>query len=97
MLFKLFCCTGTRGIVYPHDPRHDDVDLGLEHGNCVQTNTSNARRDRRRARAFGSSSAQQVQVANVKMFVPQSRSRGHNIHSERVIDAKPTCNRALPS
>ena len=30
----------TRGIVYQHDPRHSDVlvkDLGLEHGNSVQT------------------------------------------------------------
>ena len=29
-----------RGIVYQHDPRHADVlvkDLGLEHGNSVQT------------------------------------------------------------
>ena len=31
---------GKRGIVYQHDPRHADVlvkDLGLEHGNSVQT------------------------------------------------------------
>ena len=31
---------GKRGIVYQHDPRHVDVlvkDLGLEHGNSVQT------------------------------------------------------------
>ena len=31
---------GKRGIVCQHDPRHDDVlvrDLGLEHGNSVQT------------------------------------------------------------
>ena len=41
---------GKRGILYQHDPRHGDVlvkDLGLEHGNSVQT-TANTRCDRRR-------------------------------------------------
>ena len=76
-----------RGIVYQYDPRHVDVlvkDLGLEHGNSVQT--SNTRRDRRgRVRTIESGSLTQIQVTGCQMFVPQSRSSRHNIHCEQAV------------
>ena len=57
----------------------------------LRVNTSNARRVRRRARAVGPSSTQQIQVASCEMIVPQSRSSGHNIHCARIMskNAKP--------
>ena len=49
-----------RGIVYQHDPRHVDVlvkDLGLEHGNSVQTPVTHDATEKRGARVVESSSA----------------------------------------
>ena len=82
-----------RGVAYQHDPRHPDVlvkELGLERGNSVQTPVTHDATEGE-GRAVGSSSAQQVQVASCKMFVPQSRSSGHNVLCERVMseDVKP--------
>ena len=66
--------------MYQHDPRHVDVlvkDLGLKHGNSVQTPaTSDVTEE--------SSSAPQVQVTGCQMFV-QPRSSRPNIHRERVV------------
>ena len=81
---------GKLGIVHQHDPRHVDVlvkNLGLEHGNSVQTPATHGA-TRIRARVAGSSSAQQVQVASCKMFVPRSRSSGHDTHCERVLSKR---------
>ena len=68
---------GKRGIVYQHDLRHVDVlvkDLGLEHGNSVQTPATPDVTEGGRVGTIGSSSASQVQVTGCQMFVPQSSS-----------------------
>ena len=76
-----------RGIVYQHDPRHVDVlvkDLGLEHGNSVQTPATPDVTEGR-VGTVESGSASQIQVTGCQMFVPQSRPSRHNIHCERVV------------
>ena len=59
-------------------------DLGLEHGYSVQTPATHDATEEE-VRAFGSSSAQQVQDASDNMFAVQSRSSGRNIHGARVV------------
>ena len=79
---------GRRGIVYQHDPRHVDVlvkDLGLEHGNSVQTPATHDATEEEGARAVESRSAQHVQVIGCTMSVLQSRSSRDNVHCERVV------------
>ena len=73
-----------RGIVYQHDPRHVDVlakDLGLEHGNSVQTPATPDVTEEEESEPL----SQQIQVTGCQLFVPQSRSSRHNIHCERAV------------
>ena len=59
-------------------------DLGLEHGNSVQTPATHDATEEEAPGPLSQGSAQQVQVTGCTMFVPQPRSSGHNVLCERV-------------
>ena len=77
-----------REIVYQHDPRHVDVlvkDLGLEHGNSVQTPATPDVTEEEESEPLSQDQHHRSQVTSRQMLVPQSRSSRHNIHRERVV------------
>ena len=80
----------SEGMDYQHDPRHADglvKDLGLEHGNSVQTPaTHDATKEE--PEPLHQVQTKQVQVAGYKIFVLQSKSSGHDTHCERVTSGR---------